>query len=88
MGKYITSRYIYNRIFIIKPPRQFRMIAKRYPMIFKGFIASMVGCIVTLLVNDSGIVAASTASIYILIPLIIISMKIKRMIKEISHVST
>lgn len=60
-------------IFIIKPPRQFRMIAKRYPMIFKGFIASMVGCIVTLLVNDSGIVASSTASIYILIPLIIIS---------------
>ena len=60
-------------IFIIKPPKQFRMIAKKYPMIFKGFIASMVGCIVTLLVNDSGIVAASTASIYILIPIIIIS---------------
>ena len=60
-------------IFIIKPPKQFRMIAKKYPVIFKGFIASMVGCIVTLLVNDSGIVAASTASIYILIPIIIIS---------------
>lgn len=60
-------------IFIIKPPKQFRMIAKKYPMIFKGFIASMIGCIVTLLVNDSGIVAASTASIYILIPIIIIS---------------
>ena len=60
-------------IFIVKPPKQFRMINKRYPMIFKGFIASMVGCIVTLLVNDSGIVAASTASIYVLIPLIIIS---------------
>jgi len=60
-------------IFIVKPPKQFRMIAKRYPMIFKGFIASMIGCIVTLLVNDSGIVAASTASIYVLIPLIIIS---------------
>lgn len=42
-------------------------------MIFKGFMASFVGCIVTLLVNDSGIVAASTAAIYILIPLIIIS---------------
>ena len=60
-------------IFIIKPPKQFRLIAKKYPMIFKGFIASFIGCIVTLLVNDSGIVAASTASIYILIPLIIIS---------------
>ena len=44
-----------------------------FPILFKGFIASMVGCIITLLVNDSGIVAASTASIYILIPLIIIS---------------
>ncbi len=63
-------------IFIVKPPKQFRMIAKKYPMIFKGFIASMIGCIVTLLVNDSGIVAASTASIYILIPLIIISINI------------
>lgn len=60
-------------IFIIRPPKQFRTIAKKYPMIFKGFIASFVGCIVTLLVNDSGIVAASTASIYILIPLIIMS---------------
>lgn len=69
-------------IFIIKPPRQFRMIAKRYPMIFKGFIASMVGCIVTLLVNDSGIVAASTASIYILIPLIIISINMLALEKE------
>ena len=58
---------------MIKPPKPFRMIQKEYPMIFKGFIASMVGCIVTLLVNDSGIVAAATASIYVLIPLIIIS---------------
>ena len=58
---------------IFKPSGYFKKIHDRYPMIFKGFIASMVGCIVTLLVNDSGIVAASTASIYILIPLIIIS---------------
>ena len=42
-------------------------------MIFKGFIASMVGCLITLLVNDSGIVAAATASIYILIPILVIS---------------
>ncbi len=60
-------------IFIFKPSKQTMKISKRYPVIYKGFIASMVGCIVTLLVNDSGIVAASTASIYILIPLIIIS---------------
>lgn len=60
-------------VFIFRPSKHFREIAKKYPIIFKGFIASMVGCIVTLLVNDSGIVAASTAAIYILIPVIIIS---------------
>ena len=58
---------------IFKPSGHFKKIHDRYPMIFKGFMASFVGCIVTLLVNDSGIVAASTAAIYILIPLIIIS---------------
>jgi hypothetical protein len=60
-------------IFIFRPSKHFRGIARKYPVLFKGFVASMVGCIITLLVNDSGIVAAATASIYILIPIIIIS---------------
>ena len=50
---------------IFKPTKYFRDIREKYPIIFKGFIASVIGCIVTLLVNDSGIVSASTASIYI-----------------------
>ncbi len=58
---------------IFKPSGQFKKINDKYPIIFKGFMASFVGCIVTLLVNDSGIVAAATAAIYILIPIIIIS---------------
>ncbi|RDY24779.1 hypothetical protein CHF27_000860 [Romboutsia maritimum] len=60
-------------VLIFKPSRHFRRIANKYPFIFKGFIASMIGCMVTLLVNDSGVVAASTTAIYILIPLVIIS---------------
>lgn len=60
-------------IFIFRPSKHMKNIADKYPMIFKGFIASMVGCVITLLVNDSGIVAAATASIYILIPILIIS---------------
>ncbi|MDU4859655.1 MAG: hypothetical protein E6356_04945 [Terrisporobacter othiniensis] len=60
-------------IFIFRPSKHMKNISNKYPMIFKGFIASMVGCLVTLLVNDSGIVAAATASIYILIPILIIS---------------
>lgn len=57
---------------IFKPKSYFKKISKDYPIIFKGFIASIIGCFTTLLVNDSGIVSASTASIYVLIPLIII----------------
>lgn len=60
-------------IFIFTPSKHMKHISNKYPMIFKGFIASMVGCLITLLVNDSGIVAAATASIYILIPILIIS---------------
>ena len=60
-------------IFIFRPSRHMKNISNKYPMIFKGFIASMVGCLITLLVNDSGIVAAATASIYILIPILVIS---------------
>ena len=60
-------------IFIFRPSKHMKNISNKYNMIFKGFIASMVGCIITLLVNDSGIVAAATASIYILIPILIIS---------------
>ncbi|WP_434796821.1 hypothetical protein [Terrisporobacter vanillatitrophus] len=59
--------------FIFRPSKHMKNISNKYPMIFKGFIASMVGCLITLLVNDSGIVAAATASIYILIPILIIS---------------
>ena len=60
-------------IFIFRPSKHMKNISNKYPMIFKGFIAAMVGCLITLLVNDSGIVAAATASIYILIPILIIS---------------
>ncbi|WP_434796820.1 hypothetical protein [Terrisporobacter vanillatitrophus] len=60
-------------IFIFGPSRHMKNISNKCPMIFKGFIATIIGCLVTLLVNDSGIVAAATASIYILIPILIIS---------------
>ena len=68
---------------IFKPSGYFKKIHDKYPMIFKGFMASFVGCIVTLLVNDSGIVAASTAAIYILIPIILIGINMIIFDKEI-----
>lgn len=59
--------------FIFKPSRHFKKLADKYPYIFKGFVAITVGCIVALVFNDSGIVAAGTGSIYILIPLLVMS---------------
>lgn len=59
--------------FIFRPTKHLKKLEEKYPYIFKGFVASTVGCIVTLVVNDSGIVAASTAAIYIIIPLLIMS---------------
>lgn len=57
---------------ILKPNKHIKDIKNRYSSLFKGIIASTVGCVITLLVNDSGIVSASTALIYILVPIIII----------------
>lgn len=59
--------------FIFKPRKLLKVISDEYPYIYKGFVATIVGCIVTLLVNDSGVVAASTSAIYIFIPISIIS---------------
>ena len=59
-------------VLIFQPKKYFKEMNEKYPTIFKGFIASIIGCFTTLLVNDSGIVSASTASIYILVPIIIL----------------
>ena len=62
--------------FIIKPKMLLKTISDKYPYIYKGFVATMIGCIVTLLVNDSGVVAASTSFIYIFIPIYIMIINI------------
>lgn len=67
---------------IFRPNKSFVAIKKQYPIIYKGFLSIMVGCIVTLLVNDSGIIAAATDSIYLLIPIIIIMMNKKLRLEE------
>ena len=60
-------------ILLLKPNKKTNKLAAKHPMLYKGFLANLVGCLITLLVNDSGIVSASTAAIYILIPLVIIT---------------
>lgn len=59
-------------ITLIWPNKNLSYIKKKYSIIYDGFLATIVGCVVTLLVNDSGIIAAATDSIYLLIPILII----------------
>lgn len=58
---------------LLRPTSQMAYLKKDYPIILKCYLAIMIGCLVTLLVNDSGIIAAATASLYILVPLLIIN---------------
>lgn len=59
-------------ITIFRPNKNLSLIKKNHGTIYNGFLATIVGCLVTLLVNDSGIIAAATDSIYLLIPILII----------------
>ena len=42
------------------------------PRLFQGFSGILVGAVVGLVVNDSGIVAAATTSIYIIAPVFLL----------------
>ncbi|WP_101772773.1 hypothetical protein [Peptostreptococcus faecalis] len=67
-------------IVIIRPTREFLQLKKDHKIIYSGFIAAIIGCLVTLAVNDSGIIAAATDSIYILIPITIMMINKKNKI--------
>lgn len=47
-----------------QPSGKLAEIAGRYPLFLKGFWSAVIGSIVALLVNDSGIVAAATSLLY------------------------
>jgi len=53
-----------------RPVGIMRIIRREYPFLFKGFAGAIVGSIVALIFNDSGIVAAATSMIFIASPLI------------------
>ncbi len=64
---------------IYRPNKQFLELKEEHSIIYKGFLATIAGCLVTLIVNDSGIIAAATCSIYLLIPIIILMINKKKL---------
>lgn len=50
----------------------FRRWQERHPYLMHGFAASAVGAVAALLINDSGVVAAATAIVYIAVPMLLL----------------
>ena len=71
-------------LIIFRPNKNFAAMKAKYPLIYKGYLSIMVGCIVTLFVNDSGIIPSATDSIYLLIPITIIMINEKMSIENIN----
>lgn len=61
--------------FIYFPVGAMKELFARRPIILKGFVAIVTAALVALIINDSGIVAASTTSIYLVMPFLLMMMK-------------
>lgn len=59
-------------VLIVQPLRGVRWLQMRYPYLYHGFTAIVVAALSALAFNDSGIVSAATAIVYVVIPLLII----------------
>lgn len=59
-------------ILVYRPVGAMSRIKSDYPRLFQGFSGILVGAVVGLIVNDSGIVAAATTSIYVIAPLLLL----------------
>lgn len=57
------------------PVGAMRFISRERPYILKGFAGIVTAALVGLVINDSGIVAASTTSIYLVVPLLLMMLE-------------
>jgi len=63
-------------LLLVRPVGAMQQLRQQHPYIFKGFIGIITAAFVALLVNDSGIVAASTTSIYLVFPILMLMLNI------------
>lgn len=62
-------------LLVYRPVGAMAQLRQERPYIVKGFGGIITGALVALAVNDSGIVAASTTSIYLVVPLLILMLQ-------------
>lgn len=55
-----------------RPPHILKNIFQKYHNLYSGFVGAGTGCLLALIFNDSGIVAAATMMVYIALPLLLL----------------
>jgi hypothetical protein len=79
---------IWSRVFLVmllvlsllvfRPVGALKQLLQERPFLVKGFAGLITGAIVALLINDSGIVAASTTCIYLVPPIILLTFEMQQ----------
>jgi hypothetical protein len=78
---FITSLLILGALFY-RPQGALRRIAEQYPFVFRCYFGIIIGAFTALIINDSGIVAAATTIIYVVVPLLYLGLYEKREVTE------
>jgi len=64
-------------LLVYRPIGAMGRLRKERPYLVNGFAGIITGAVVGLIVNDSGIVAASTTSIYLVVPLLLLMLRLE-----------
>jgi len=66
-----------STILLFRPINIFNTLKLEYPKLFFGILGTVIGSIIALIVNDSGIVASATMMIYSVLPLIYLAFDVR-----------
>ncbi|PTX58845.1 hypothetical protein C8P63_11415 [Melghirimyces profundicolus] len=74
-GKVFLLSLLTMAILSFRPAGGMKMLMEHYPQLFNGFTAILSGSLAALAFNDSGIVSAATAIVYVVMPIMIIGIR-------------
>ncbi|WP_188432641.1 hypothetical protein [Kroppenstedtia guangzhouensis] len=74
-GKVFLLSLLAMAVLAFRPAGGLKMLTQRYPQLFNGFTAILAGSLAALAFNDSGIVSAATAIVYVVMPVMIIGIR-------------
>lgn len=74
-SKVLITSIVVIAVLVLRPRGIFKQWQLQYPYLMYGFSANAVGAIIALLVNDSGVVAASTMIVFVAAPMLLLKLR-------------